>query len=54
MGAETEFIFIRLPILRECLTKELEMTDLPFKQDIEVSVSPHNSVMKQKYNNYQR
>ncbi len=36
-GAEVEFIFIRLCVLREYLEKELAMTGLPFKQDIEVS-----------------
>lgn len=36
MGADCEFIFIRLPVLREYLTKELEMHNLPFEQDIEV------------------
>ena len=35
-AAETEFIFLRLPVLREYLEKELEMTNLPFKQEFEV------------------
>ncbi len=37
-GAEPDFIFIRLPVLREYLEKELQMVNLPFEQDFEVSV----------------
>ncbi|KAK2178116.1 hypothetical protein NP493_558g01017 [Ridgeia piscesae] len=37
-GAETEFIFIRLNVLHEYLEKELQMTNLPFKQDIERAI----------------
>lgn len=37
MGAEQEFIFIRLNILREYLERELLMDNLPFKYDFEVN-----------------
>lgn len=37
MGAEQEFIFIRLNILREYLERELLMNNLPFKYDFEVN-----------------
>ena len=36
MGAEQEFIFIRLNILREYLERELLMDNLPFNYDFEV------------------
>ena len=35
---EQEFIFIRITVLREYLEKELQMTNLPFKQCIEVDI----------------
>ncbi|XP_078261726.1 5'-3' exoribonuclease 2 isoform X1 [Rhinoraja longicauda] len=37
-GSETEFIFIRLPVLREYLEKELTMASLPFTFDFERSI----------------
>ena len=36
IGAECEFIFLRLNILREYLERELRMDNLPFKYDFEV------------------
>lgn len=39
VGSETEFIFIRLCVLREYLEKELFMSGLPFKYDFEVPMS---------------
>ncbi|XP_052699520.1 5'-3' exoribonuclease 2-like [Crassostrea angulata] len=38
MGAEQEFIFIRLNILREYLERELLMDNLPFKYDFERAI----------------
>lgn len=38
VGAETEFIFIRLTVLREYLYHELNILNLPFKQDIERAI----------------
>ncbi|XP_055494953.1 5'-3' exoribonuclease 2 isoform X1 [Leucoraja erinacea] len=37
-GSDTEFIFIRLPVLREYLEKELTMASLPFTFDFERSI----------------
>ncbi|KAI0223305.1 5'-3' exoribonuclease 2 [Lamellibrachia satsuma] len=37
-GAETEFIFIRLTVLHEYLEKDLQMHNLPFKQDTERAI----------------
>lgn len=37
-SAEVEFIFVRLSVLREYLTKELEMPGLPFKYDFERAI----------------
>ena len=37
MGAEQEYIFLRLNILREYLENELRMPNLPFEQDLEVT-----------------
>ena len=45
-GSEQEFIFIRLTVLREYLEKELTMTNLPFKQDMEVSQSTLGRTLK--------
>lgn len=38
VGAETEFIFIRLTVLREYLHHDLNMPNLPFTQDIERAI----------------
>ena len=38
VAQEQDFIFIRLNVLREYLTNELRMTNLPFEQDIEVRI----------------
>ncbi|XP_071484047.1 5'-3' exoribonuclease 2-like [Diadema antillarum] len=38
MGAETEFIFLRLNVLKEYLEKELWMTGLPFPFDLERAI----------------
>ncbi|XP_018497047.1 5'-3' exoribonuclease 2 homolog [Galendromus occidentalis] len=38
LGAETEFIFIRLNVLKEYLTKELWIEGLPFKWSIERAI----------------
>lgn len=38
VGAEQEFIFVRLCVLREYLEKELQMPNLPFKYDFERAV----------------
>lgn len=38
MGAETEFIFLRLNILHEYLERELRMDNLPFEFDIERAI----------------
>ncbi|XP_076360211.1 5'-3' exoribonuclease 2 Rat1 isoform X3 [Tachypleus tridentatus] len=37
-GAETQFIFLRLNVLREYLEKELTMTNLPFTFDLERAI----------------
>lgn len=38
MQGETDFIFIRLPVLREYLAKELEIPNLPFPFDLERAI----------------
>ncbi|XP_014676805.1 PREDICTED: 5'-3' exoribonuclease 2-like [Priapulus caudatus] len=38
VGAETEFIFIRLPVLKEYLQRELRMDNLPFPYDFERAI----------------
>ena len=38
-GAETQYIFVRLSVLREYLQSELAMPNLPFKYDFEVCVN---------------
>lgn len=38
LGAETQFIFLRLNVLREYLEKELTMTNLPFTFDLERAI----------------
>lgn len=37
-GAETNFIFVRLNVLREYLEKELQMPNLPFKYDFDRAI----------------
>jgi 5'-3' exoribonuclease 2 len=37
-GTEPSFIFVRLPVLREYLEKELNMPNLPFKFDLERAI----------------
>lgn len=37
-GAETDFIFVRLNVLREYLEKELQMPNLPFKYDFDRAI----------------
>lgn len=37
-ASETEFIFVRINVLREYLEKELEMPNLPFKYELERAV----------------
>lgn len=36
VGQETEFIFLRLNVLREYLERELKMDNLPFTYEFEV------------------
>jgi hypothetical protein len=38
IGAECEFIFLRLNVLREYLERELRMDGLPFEYNFEVSL----------------
>ena len=38
-GSEVQFIFVRLSVLREYLRRDLEMPNLPFTYDFEVSLS---------------
>lgn len=38
VGAETNFIFVRLNVLREYLERELQMPNLPFAYDFERAV----------------